>query len=80
MTLESLRTFLMWCTIINGGLLLLAWLFTAFGQDWVYRMHRRFYPLTREQFNVAMYVFIGALKLLWIIFNAVPLVALLLMA
>ncbi len=24
MTLESLRTFLMWCTVINGGFLLLA--------------------------------------------------------
>ncbi|MFP4215829.1 MAG: DUF6868 family protein [Phycisphaerae bacterium] len=80
MTLVSLRTFLMWCTIINGGFLLLAWLFTAIAQDWVYRMHRRFYPLTREQFNVAMYAFIGLLKLLWLVFNAVPFVALLLMA
>jgi hypothetical protein len=80
MSIESLRTFLMWCTIINGGFLLLAVAFTALAQSWVYRVHRRFYPLTREQFNVAMYAFIGALKLAWLVFNAVPLVALLLMS
>jgi len=80
MDLESLRTFFMWCTILNGGIFLLAWLFTTFAQGWVYRMHSRLYPLTREQFNVVIYASIGLLKIIVFAFSLVPYLALLIMS
>ena len=80
MDLESLRTFFMWCTILNGGIFLLAWLFTTFAQSWVYRMHSRLYPLTREQFNVVIYASIGLLKIIVFAFSLVPYLALLIMS
>lgn len=76
MTVELLRSFFMWCTIINGGLYLLAVLMCTFATDWVYKMHSYWFPLPRESFNTAIYAFIGAMKLFVLMFNLVPYIAL----
>jgi hypothetical protein len=41
MDIATVRAFFMWCTIVNGGLLILSFLICAFAGDWVYRMHGR---------------------------------------
>ena len=41
MTLETTRSMLAWCSVINYGLLLL-WVFAfIFAHDWMYRLHGR---------------------------------------
>ncbi len=45
-------------------------------REWVYRMHTRWFPISRDAFYVAMYSFIGAMKLLVLVFNLVPYLAL----
>jgi hypothetical protein len=80
MTTESLRLFFMWCTLINGGLLVIAALFLAIAGDWVYRIHNRLFPLPRDAFNVAIYCFIGAMKIIVLFLNLVPWLALTIIA
>jgi len=69
--------FFMWCTIINGGLLLLWTIFFIFAPDLVYRIQSKWISLPRETFNVLFYAFLGLFKIVFIVFNVVPYVALL---
>jgi hypothetical protein len=77
MDIQVLARFFMWCTIINGSLLAF-WIGMLFATpDLVYRTQRRWFPLSRESFDVVMYGFLGLFKILFLVFNAVPYVALL---
>ena len=80
MDIETLRAFFMWCTIINVGFLLISFLVCSCAGDLVYRMHSRFYPISREAFNVAIYSLLALYKTLVVTFNFVPYVALLIVA
>ena len=77
MDIETLTAFLMWCTIINGGLLVFWSVMVMAAPDWVYRTQSKFFPISRDTFNVAIYVFLGAFKIVFLLFNVVPYVALL---
>ena len=76
MDLYMLRAFLLWFTIINGALLMLSFLACAHWGDWIYQMHRRWFPISREAFNIAIYSFIGWYKMFVLGFNLVPYLAL----
>ena len=77
MDLQTLTTFFMWCTIINGGLFILWGTFCMFAPDLVYRMQSKWFPMPRETFNVVIYSFLGLFKIVVLVFNLVPYVALL---
>ncbi len=72
----TLRAFFMWCTIINGVLLILSFLICAYAGGWIHRVHSKWFPISREAFNVAIYCFIGLFKILVLVFNLVPYLAL----
>ncbi|NLW86910.1 MAG: hypothetical protein GXY38_08560 [Planctomycetes bacterium] len=80
MTIELMRDFFMWCTIINGALLILSALVLWLGGNWAFGVHGRMYGLSRESFNESVYRLLGVYKILWIILNVVPLVALAIIA
>jgi hypothetical protein len=75
-----LKPFFMWCTIINGALLVLSFLICAYAGEWVYRMHSRYFSISREAFNVAIYSFIGLFKMVILVFNLVPYIACIILA
>jgi len=77
MDITVIRSFFMWCTILNAGLLCLSFLITAFAGDFVYKVHTRWFPMPRETFNAILYAFIGMYKLMVFVFCVVPYVALL---
>ncbi len=77
MDIQTLTTFFMWCTIINAGILILWSLFFLCAPDFVYRTHSRWFPISRETFDVVIYSFLGLFKVLVTVFNLVPYVALL---
>jgi hypothetical protein len=79
MDLSNMISFLLWCTIINGGLLLLWTGAFMVAPEWVYRTQHRFFPIPRQTFNVVMYAFLGAFKIFVLVFHVVPLAALLIM-
>jgi hypothetical protein len=68
----------MWCTIINGAILIVWAASCALVPDLIYRMQSRWFPMPRETFTVVFYTLIGVFKMLVLVFNAVPYAALLL--
>jgi len=76
MSIEAIRNFLLWCTVINYGLLLLWFLFFVFAHDWIHRLHGRWFHLSGDQFNVIHYAGMSIFKIGIILFNVVPFVAL----
>ena len=77
MDIQTLTTFFMWCTIINGGVFLWTVVFSVFAPDFSYRMQSKWFPIPRETFNVLSYSYIGLFKIVFLVFNVVPYVALL---
>jgi len=77
MEMQTVRTFFMWCTIINAGILVLWTVFCVFAPDVVYRTQKKWFPIPREIFNVIIYCFLGVFKIFFLIFNVVPYAALL---
>ena len=77
MDIQTLTTFFMWCVIINGSLLILWTTMFILAPDLVYRTQSRWFPIPRETYNVVIYSFLGLFKIVFIVFNVVPYVALL---
>lgn len=76
MTLEQMREFLGWCSIINIGLLFWWLFFITLAHDWTHRMHSRFFQLSSEQFDRLHYGLMGFYKILIFVFNIIPYIAL----
>ncbi|WP_298039769.1 DUF6868 family protein [uncultured Desulfuromonas sp.] len=76
MDIQTLTAFFMWCSILNGGLLALWTVFCVFAPDLVYRTQRRWFPIPRETWDVVIYSFLGMFKIVFLVFNLVPYVAL----
>ncbi len=79
MNMQELTAFFMWCTILNGVLLLFWACLGMLAPEMVYRLHAKWFPMTRETFNVVFYAFLGAYKLMVLFFNLIPWLALWLM-
>ncbi|HOJ38958.1 MAG TPA: hypothetical protein PKX93_02835 [bacterium] len=62
----------LWCTVLNGSLLLVSFLFCVLARESIYRLHSRWFPMPRESFSVLLYSFLGFFKILVIAFNLVP--------
>ena len=77
MDIQVLTTFFMWCTILNVGLLALSSLFCICAGGWVYRIHSKWFSISREAFNVAIYSFLGLYKVLVLVLSLIPYIALL---
>lgn len=77
MTIQTLTDFFMWCTVINGAVLVFWTVMCMWAPNFVYRIQSHWFPIPRETFNVVIYSFIGVFKIVFIAFNLVPYVALL---
>jgi hypothetical protein len=76
MTLETIRSILAWCTLINIVLLIWWFLFFKFAHDWTYRYHTKWYRLSVETFDAIHYAGMAIFKIFLIVFNLVPYLAL----
>lgn len=73
---EKLTAFFLWCSIINGALLIFSIILLIAVPDFVYTMHGKLFSLPREAFNGIVYWFLGIYKIFFLTFNLVPYVAL----
>lgn len=80
MDIQTLTAFFMWCTILNAALLLVSSLIGFCVKNWAYSIHSKFFGISREAFNLAMYSFLGLYKLLFFMFCLIPYIALLIIA
>jgi len=76
MSLTMARDTLLWCAVINYGVLLWWWLFFMLAHDWMHRLHSRWFQLSREQFDALHYAGMALYKIGILLFNLVPHVAL----
>ena len=76
MDIEILRSTLGWCTVINVGLLLWWALFILLAHDLVYRLHSRWFKLSVEQFDAIHYTGMAFFKIMVLLFNLAPYIAL----
>ena len=77
MTFELVRGMLMWCTVINFGLLILWFVGFVVARDWIRRLHGKWFKLSEVSFDATHYAGMAIFKLLIFVFNLVPYVALL---
>jgi hypothetical protein len=56
-------SFLLWCAIINYGILLLSFIGFAKAHEAIYGLHRRWFDLPKAQFDAIVYVLLGLYKL-----------------
>lgn len=76
MNVELVMAVLGWCTLINFALLVWWLLFVVFAHEWTYRAHARWFKISEEKFDSIHYSLMGAFKLIVIVFNLVPYLAL----
>lgn len=79
MDIQTLTTFFMWCTILNFALMMFMFLVSAIGLGWAYQIHSRFFPVSRETFNIMIYGFFSFYKFMFFFFILIPYVVLLIM-
>ena len=76
MTIDMVRDALLWCFIINIGILLWWFLFFSLAHDWVYQFHGRWFKLPVEKFDAIHYAGMAFFKICIFVFNIVPYFAL----
>lgn len=77
MNIETLRSFLLWCAIINYGILLIWFFLFLKAHDFVYNLHNKCFRLSKERFDALNYGGMAIYKIGVLLFNVVPLIALL---
>ncbi|MFA5137837.1 MAG: DUF6868 family protein [Elusimicrobiota bacterium] len=75
MDIERITRILLWSAGFNLGILTAWFLMFACARDWVYRLHSRWFKLPPERFDSIHYQLMGVYKLLVLVFNIVPLLA-----
>jgi uncharacterized membrane protein YqjE len=76
MDIATLKTFFMWCTIVNVGLLSLSVLACTALKDFAYRMNNMMFSISKETFNIVVFSFMAIYKIFIMVFNLVPYIAL----
>ena len=76
MDILKLKTFFMWCTIINGALLVFGIVACLLGPSLWHGVHSRLFHISSDNLSFALYLFLGLYKIIWIVFNVVPYAAL----
>jgi Family of unknown function (DUF6868) len=76
MSIAMIRKALLWCTVINYGVLFLWWLFFMLAHDWIYQLHGKWFRLSVEQFDALHYAGMALYKVGILLLNLVPSIAL----
>lgn len=74
--IELIREFLGWCSIINIGLISFSTISIFFFQDLVSRIHSKMFNLEKADLSRLYFRFLAEYKILIIMFNIVPYLAL----
>ncbi len=72
MVLIALKEFLLWCLIVDYSVLLLWFLLFTVARGWMYRLHGRWFKLSDDTFDLVHYSGMAAFKLVIVVFNLAP--------
>ena len=76
MNIESVKQILLWCLVINYGVLLSWFLAFRLAHGWMFRLHRRWFNLSEQQFDGIHYAGMAVYKVGVLLFNLAPCIAL----
>lgn len=77
MTIQTIRSFFAWCSVINIAVLIWWYLFFVLAHDWMYRYHTKWFKkLSVEMFDAIHYSGMALFKIGILLFNLVPYFAL----
>ena len=76
MDIQTLITFFTWCAIFNLFVFLLWTGIFMFIPESIYRLQSKWFSISRENYNLAYYSFLGLFKIFFLFFNVAPLFAL----
>ncbi len=76
MILDTLRETLLWCAVMNYGVLLVWFLLFTVAHDWLHRLHGRWFRLSLERFDAVHYAGMAMYKIAVVLLNLVPYLAL----
>jgi hypothetical protein len=80
MSIDTLREAMLWSLVINYGVLLIWFAAFTWGHDRLFRLHSRWFQVSRETFDALHYGSMAVYKIGILLLNLVPLVALWLVA
>ncbi|VGO23112.1 DUF6868 family protein [Pontiella sulfatireligans] len=80
MNVVMLKEFFGWMTVINLGLFIFSAVMCMFARGMIQRTHGKLFCLSDEAINAFVYGYIGIYKILFIVFNLVPWLALVIMS
>jgi hypothetical protein len=76
MNIEILSNFLFWCAVVNYSILIVWFAAFSLARERIYAIHGKWYPISSEQFNAVNYAGAAVYKILVLVFNLVPYIAL----
>ena len=79
-TMEALRSFFAWCSVINIAVLIFSSIFMVLMRGVASRIHARMFNLEESDISRAYFQFLAQYKLLIFVFSIVPYFALRIMA
>ncbi len=79
-SIETIREFLGWCSVINIGMLFVSTIMLTIMRSWVIKIHASTTGVSEMELPRIYIEFLGNYKILIIILNVVPYIALRIMA
>ena len=71
-TIESIREFLGWCSVINIGIMTLAWILVVALRDPISHFQAKLFNLDERDISRACFQFLAQYKVAVYVFNIVP--------
>ena len=78
MNLDQLTELFKWMTIINVGLLLLSTVLIMLLNSFICKIHAKLFRIDEDKIAIVVYGYLGMYKIMVIVLNIVPYIALLL--
>ena len=80
MNIETACDFLGWCTVISFGVMVFQTIAILVLRGWITNIHARMFQLDGESIRRAYFQYLAIFKILFIVFNLVPFIALKIMS
>lgn len=71
-----IRSFLLWCAIVNYAILLIWFFAFTAAHDFIYKLHTKWFRLSKERFDFLHYGGMAVYKIGILLLNVIPLIAL----
>ncbi len=76
MMINDIKNVLLWCTVLNYGVLFIWFIAFFAAHDWMYGLHSRWFKISVETFDAIHYAGLAVYKIGILLLNLVPFIVL----